>query len=108
MAFDLQQLFFALVVRHNFFYNVPKLWGMVHLQQMGEFVHDDIISYVRWCKKQTNGKVEVAVSGAAAECWLTNKYQSLEDAKEMLGDVANISRLFIEFQEHLYKQKAAS
>lgn len=38
---------------------------------------------------------------------LTNKYQSLEDAKEILGDIANISRLFIEFQEHLYKQKAA-
>jgi len=38
---------------------------------------------------------------------LTNKYQSLEDAKEILGDVANISRLFVEFQEHLYKQKAA-
>jgi type I restriction enzyme R subunit len=38
---------------------------------------------------------------------LTNKYQSLEDAKEILGDVANISRLFIEFQEHLYKQEVA-
>ena len=38
---------------------------------------------------------------------LTNKYQSLEDAKEILGDVANISRLFIEFQVHLYKQKVA-
>ncbi|NJN28932.1 MAG: DEAD/DEAH box helicase family protein [Cyclobacteriaceae bacterium] len=38
---------------------------------------------------------------------LTNKYQSLEDAKGILGDVANISRLFVEFQEHLYKQKAA-
>ena len=38
---------------------------------------------------------------------LTNKYQSLEDAKEILGDVANISRLFIEFQQHLYKQKVA-
>ncbi len=38
---------------------------------------------------------------------LTNKYQSLEDAKEILGDVANISRLFIEFQQHLYKQRAA-
>ena len=38
---------------------------------------------------------------------LTNKYQSLEDAKEILGDVANISRLFIDFQQHLYKQKAA-
>ncbi|MEX2588829.1 MAG: type I restriction-modification enzyme R subunit C-terminal domain-containing protein, partial [Chitinophagales bacterium] len=38
---------------------------------------------------------------------LTNKYQSLEDAKEILGDVANISRLFIEFQEHLYKENVA-
>lgn len=38
---------------------------------------------------------------------LTNKYQSLEDAKEILGDVANISRLFIEFQKHLYIQKVA-
>ena len=37
---------------------------------------------------------------------LTNKYQSLEDAKEILGDVANISRLFIEFQQHLYNRKA--
>lgn len=38
---------------------------------------------------------------------LTNKYQSLEDAKVILGDTANISKLFIEFQEHLYKQKVA-
>lgn len=38
---------------------------------------------------------------------LTNKYQSLEDAKEALGDVANISSLFIEFQKHLYQTKAA-
>ena len=38
---------------------------------------------------------------------LTNKYQSLEDAKEILGDVANISSLFIEFQQYLYMKKAA-
>ncbi|MFO7655529.1 MAG: type I restriction-modification enzyme R subunit C-terminal domain-containing protein, partial [Bacteroidales bacterium] len=38
---------------------------------------------------------------------LINKYQSLEDAKEILGDVANISRLFIEFQEHLYQRRVA-
>jgi type I restriction enzyme R subunit len=38
---------------------------------------------------------------------LTIKYQSLEDAKEILGDVANSSSLFIEYQQHLYKQKAA-
>lgn len=38
---------------------------------------------------------------------LTNKYHSLEDAKEILGDVSNISRLFVEFQEHLYRQEVA-
>ena len=38
---------------------------------------------------------------------LTNKYQSLEDAKEILGDTANISSLFIEFQKHLYLLRAA-
>ncbi len=38
---------------------------------------------------------------------LTNKYQSLEDAKEILGDTASISKLFVEFQEYLYKQKVA-
>lgn len=38
---------------------------------------------------------------------LTNKYQSLEDAKESLGDVKNISSLFIEFQKHLYQQEVA-
>jgi type I restriction enzyme R subunit len=38
---------------------------------------------------------------------LTNKYQSLEDAKEILGDTASISKLFVEFQEYLYKQEIA-
>ena len=38
---------------------------------------------------------------------LVNKYQSLEDAKQVLGDVVNISKLFVEFQEHLYKQQVA-
>ena len=38
---------------------------------------------------------------------LTNKYQSLEDAKEVLGDVKNISSLFIDFQKYLYQQKSA-
>lgn len=33
---------------------------------------------------------------------LTNMYQSLEDAKTVLGDVGNISRLFVEFQQYLY------
>jgi type I restriction enzyme R subunit len=38
---------------------------------------------------------------------LTNKYQSLEDAKEVLGDAAGISRLFIEFQKFLYQENVA-
>ncbi|TDD93659.1 hypothetical protein E0F76_18655 [Flavobacterium cellulosilyticum] len=38
---------------------------------------------------------------------LTNKYQSLEDAKAVLGNVSNISTLFIEFQKHLYEEKVA-
>ena len=38
---------------------------------------------------------------------LTNKYQSLEDAKEALGDVSGIRELFIEFQKHLYDQGVA-
>ena len=38
---------------------------------------------------------------------LQNKYQSLSDAIETLGDVPSIRKLFIEFQEHLYKEKVA-
>jgi len=38
---------------------------------------------------------------------LTNKYQSLEDAKEVLGDVSKISSLFIDFQKYLYVEKVA-
>lgn len=34
---------------------------------------------------------------------LVNKYQSLEDAKSILGDVSSISRLFIDFQAYLYR-----
>ena len=38
---------------------------------------------------------------------LTNKYQSLEDAKEVLGNAGDISKLFIEFQKYLYEQRVA-
>lgn len=38
---------------------------------------------------------------------LINKYLSLEDAKENLGEVANISLLFIEFQKYLYLRNVA-
>src|SRR5690554_5152829 len=38
---------------------------------------------------------------------LQNKYQSLQDAREILGEIPEIRSLFIEFQEHLYNQKTA-
>lgn len=38
---------------------------------------------------------------------LTNKYQSLEDAKAVLGDVAKIRDLFVDFQRYLYKRTVA-
>lgn len=38
---------------------------------------------------------------------LTNKYQSLHDAQQELGAVADIKKLFIEFQVYLYMQRAA-
>lgn len=38
---------------------------------------------------------------------LTNKYQSLPDAAATLGDLSKVKDLFIEFQQHLYKQEVA-
>ncbi|MEY4141474.1 MAG: hypothetical protein RL110_845 [Bacteroidota bacterium] len=38
---------------------------------------------------------------------LINKYQSLEDAMETLGEVNDIRELFIEFQKYLYEQEVA-
>lgn len=38
---------------------------------------------------------------------LINKYQTLEDARDILGDLTNIGKLFFEFQEHLYEEKTA-
>jgi type I restriction enzyme R subunit len=34
-------------------------------------------------------------------------HQSLEDAKTVLGDVGNISRLFVDFQQYLYGVRVA-
>lgn len=38
---------------------------------------------------------------------LRNKYQSLEEAMDILGDERNISNLFIDFQKHLYDARVA-
>jgi NTP pyrophosphatase (non-canonical NTP hydrolase) len=39
--------------------------------------------------------------------WKDAQQANPEKVKDILGDVANISRLFIEFQAHLYNQRAA-
>ena len=38
---------------------------------------------------------------------LTNKYHSLQDAMDVLGNGADIRALFIEFQQHLYQKEVA-
>jgi type I restriction enzyme R subunit len=38
---------------------------------------------------------------------LTNKYQSFEDAGAVLGDLAEVRELFLEFQKYLYEDKVA-
>jgi len=38
--------------------------------------------------------------------FLTNKYQTFEDAGEVLGDLSKVKDLFIEFQRYLYEKKA--
>jgi len=38
---------------------------------------------------------------------LTNKYQSLGDALDTLGDIMSIRSTFIDFQKHLYEERAA-
>lgn len=38
---------------------------------------------------------------------LENKYESIQDALSELGEVADIRKLFIEFQEHLYNRTVA-
>jgi len=54
--------------------------------------------------------VEAGVDELAQEklpLLLTAKYESLEDAMGILGNVENISSLFIEFQKYLYEIKVA-
>jgi type I restriction enzyme R subunit len=51
--------------------------------------------------------VEVGVEELGEEklsILLTNKYQSLEDAKEILGEVSKIRSLFFNFQKELYRR----
>lgn len=38
---------------------------------------------------------------------LTNKYQTFEDAGDLLGDLSEVRELFIGFQKHLYQERVA-
>ena len=68
-------------------------------EQQKEFIEFVLIKYIE------TGVSELDQEKLAP--LLTNKYQSLEDAKEILGEVADIRELFIEFQKHLYEIKVA-
>ncbi|WXT99422.1 MAG: hypothetical protein Ctma_0119 [Catillopecten margaritatus gill symbiont] len=57
-----------------------------------------------------NKYIEIGVGELGQEklpLLLINKYQSLEDAKTVLGDVENIIPLFVDFQKYLYQSKVA-
>ncbi len=57
-----------------------------------------------------NKYIEIGVGELGQEklpILLINKYQSLEDAKTILGDVENIIPLFVDFQKYLYRSKVA-
>ncbi len=68
-------------------------------EQQKEFIEFVISKYIE------TGVAELDQSKLAP--LLINKYQSLEDAKEILGEVADIRELFLEFQKHLYINKVA-
>jgi type I restriction enzyme, R subunit len=96
-------------VYHNFDYEAPTREGRAKIAEATIFalINDQQKEFISFVLSKY---IETGVDELDQEklpILLTNKYQSLEDAKEILGDVANISKLFIEFQEHLYKQRVA-
>ena len=62
----------------------------------------DLIEFV--LSKYTETGVEV-LNQEKLSTLITNKCQSLEDGKTVLGDVGPINKLFIEFQKHLDEEK---
>jgi type I restriction enzyme, R subunit len=96
-------------VYHNFDYEAPTREGRAKIAEATIFalINDQQKEFISFVLSKY---IETGVDELDQEklpILLTNKYQSLEDAKEILGDVANISKLFIEFQAHLYKQRVA-
>jgi type I restriction enzyme R subunit len=76
----------------------PTILAFLNKKQQGfiEFVLNEYIN---------SGVEELAQEKLSV--LLTNKYRSLEDAREVLGETTEIKALFIEFQQHLYAQKIA-
>jgi type I restriction enzyme, R subunit len=68
--------------------------------QQKEFIDFVLSKYIETGVEELDDKEKLPIL-------LTNKYHSLEDAKDVLGNVANIRSLFIDFQKHLYRQDAA-
>ena len=58
-----------------------------------------------WSTLCNNEQIESGTSSKEKKLGIISK--TGEDAKEMLGNTANISSLFIEFQKYLYLQKVA-
>lgn len=61
-----EPLFLLLVVGHILLHEFPKAIGMVHFEQVGEFVQDDIILHLARREQEPGGEVYVGMTGAAA------------------------------------------
>ncbi len=61
-----QPLFLFPVVGHCVLHQRPKAVGVVHLDQVGQLVYDDVIYHVVGCEQQASGKVDVALRGTTA------------------------------------------
>ena len=76
----------------------PKIFALLNNKQK-EFIEFVLSKYIE------SGVEEL--EQAKLPILLTNKYQSLEDAKEVLGETASISSLFVSFQKYLYQEVVA-
>lgn len=76
----------------------PKIFALLNNKQK-EFIEFVLSKYIE------SGVEEL--DQAKLPILLTNKYQSLEDAKEILGETAEISSLFVGFQKYLYQEVVA-
>lgn len=68
-------------------YDLPKSLGVIELNEVGEFVDNDVILNFLWGKKQSGGEVDIAFAGAAAPSGL-DIFQS--DFVQVLPEVEGI------------------